>query len=575
MTGGISGTDYSYTNGVLTVNSGANITISMASGATAMTSDRIVVNGNAKITLNGVNITPVDAGTDDGYSGIDLASGATLNITLQSGSSNVINGGTSITGAPGPGIHVPESSTLIIGGNGSLEVKGASHDSEAAVGIGGNASASQAGEACGNVLILGGTIKVHCGTPKYSIGKQPVDIGGGTSDMQKGGDCNTVIILTPVNSGGGLTIGGGAGSSIGGGNASNGQGIRPSSDGSYTVWGELTLPSGIEFPSDITLNIPSGTTLNLPTDFTWPENITVTGDGKITPDNKKLPAKITFKENLSKTATGNRIELVEGEDYTYNGNGEVSIKWFTDIDGEKQTSVLADDQYAVTGFDDKTVARVKLTFAPVGEAYTEDGANEFTQADGKNTAYIIIQTDSISSWTVEPADTADEYVIGASATGAVPTTADVVVTVNYASGAVEELSTGYTVATSWKTGVTDGKFAGTSGTIDVTYNGETKVATFAFVQNTVESFTINASAQVVPGTNLQASQLNVNATWKDAANEPVKDSDLRVTISENGYFAVGETQHIYKVTLTDYPSAPAQYVTVTASATPDDGDGEQ
>ena len=293
------------------------------------------------------------------------------------------------------------------------------------------------------------------------------------------------------------------------------------------------------------------------------ESLTVTGA-----EDAKYYQNVVGKKVNGVVATTDNI--LRKSDYTVTAT-------YTDIDGEKQTSVLADDQYAVTGFDDKTVARVELTFAPVGKAYAEDGANEFTQADGKNTAYIIIQTDSISSWTVDAADTADEYVIGASATGAVPTTDDVVVTVNYASGAVEELSTGYTVANSWKTGVTEGKFAGTSGTIDVTYNGETKVATFAFVQNTVESFTINASAQVVPGTNLQASQLNVNATWKDAANEPVKDSDLRVTISENGYFAVGETQHIYKVTLTDYPSVPAQYVTVTASAstTPDDGDGEQ
>ena len=266
VTGGTSGTDYSYSNGVLTVNDGASITISMASEATKSTSDRIVVNGNAKITLNGVNITSVDAGTDDGYSGIDLASGATLNITLQSGSSNVINGGTSITGAPGPGIHVPESSTLIIGGNGSLEVKGASRDSEAAVGIGGMGSSGYAGGACGNVLILGGTIKVHGGTPTYSMGKQPVDIGGGDSDMQKGGDCNTVIILTPVNSGGGLTIGGGAGSSIGGGNGSDGQGIRPASgqENTYTVWGNLTLPCDITIPQGATVTIPNGASLTVP-----------------------------------------------------------------------------------------------------------------------------------------------------------------------------------------------------------------------------------------------------------------------------------------------------------------------
>ena len=77
---------------------------------------RIVIENNvtANITLAGVNITPTDANNKDGYSGIDLGSGATLNITLQSGNSNVIKGGTSTTGSPGPGIHVPEGSTLTI-----------------------------------------------------------------------------------------------------------------------------------------------------------------------------------------------------------------------------------------------------------------------------------------------------------------------------------------------------------------------------------------------------------------------------------------------------------------------------
>ena len=98
------------------------------------------------------------------------------------------------------------------------------------------------------------------------MGKQPVDIGGGNSDMQKGGDCNTVIILTPVNSGGGLTIGGGAGSSIGGGNGSDGQGIRPASgqENTYTVWGNLTLPCDITIPQGATVTIPNGASLTVP-----------------------------------------------------------------------------------------------------------------------------------------------------------------------------------------------------------------------------------------------------------------------------------------------------------------------
>ena len=259
---------YSYTNGVLTVNDGANITISMANGATTPTSDRIVIaqNATATITLNNVYITPTDAGTSDGYSGIDLGNGATLNLTLSDDSTNEINGGTSTTGLPGPGIHLPAGSTLTINGSGSLEVHGASGNTKGSVGIGGMGSSGYAGGACGNVLILGGTIKVHGGTPTYSMGKQPVDIGGGDSDMQKGGDCNTVIILTPVNSGGGLTIGGGAGSSIGGGNGSDGQGIRPASgqENTYTVWGNLTLPCDITIPQGATVTIPNGASLTVP-----------------------------------------------------------------------------------------------------------------------------------------------------------------------------------------------------------------------------------------------------------------------------------------------------------------------
>ena len=345
VTGGTSGTDYSYSNGVLTVNDGASITISMASEATKSTSDRIVVNGNAKITLNGVNITPVDAGTDDGYSGIDLASGATLNITLQSGSSNVINGGTSITGAPGPGIHVPESSTLIIGGNGSLEVKGASRDSEAAVGIGGNGSASQAGEACGNVIILGGTITVHGGTPKYT-GRIPVDIGGGNSDAGKGGDCKTVIILASVNSDEDLKIGGGDGAR---GNGSNGQGIRPVSgqENTYMVWGNVTLPCDITIPHEATVTIPNGASLIVPSGtkltnngtivkqqggtFTnngtldgnplgHPSTVTVTVSGdRVTGNSGQYTAAYGTTATLTATITGNNQPASDGTVTFYRG----------------------------------------------------------------------------------------------------------------------------------------------------------------------------------------------------------------------------------------------------------------
>ena len=272
--------NYSYSNGVLTVQNGADITISMASGATTPASDRIAVaaNATATITLNNVNITPTDAQSEDGNSGIDLGSGATLNITLQSGSSNVINGGTSAAAMPAPGIHVPENSTLTIGGDGSLEVKGASGNSRAAVGIGGMGSDSENGEVCGNVIILGGTITVHGGTATTS--SSPVDIGGGATDTGKGGDCNTVIILTSVNSGEGLTIGGGKGLSSNDG--SDGAGIKPSGDGTYTVYGDLELPCDITIPQGATVTIPDGASLTVPKNVTLTNNGTITGSGSVT-----------------------------------------------------------------------------------------------------------------------------------------------------------------------------------------------------------------------------------------------------------------------------------------------------
>ena len=310
VTGGISGTDYSYTNGVLTVYSGANIIISMANGATTPTSDRIVVaeSAAATITLAGVNITGPANDSISGasaQSAIDIGNNAHLILNLSDNTNNTLTGGNGNSGGSGAsGIHVPVSASLAVCGSGNLSVTGGnSNATYGGSGIGGNPSlyGNTIGETCGTVIIL-------------ATGS--VIITGGSSMM---------------SSSDGIDIGGGKGTSDGG----NGQGIRPSSDGSYTVWGNPIVPSGVAFPDDITLDIPSGTTLNLPDTFTWPENITVTGGGTIAPDTMKVPAKITFKENLSKTATGNKIELVKGEDYTYNGNGDVSIKWFDDINGGK------------------------------------------------------------------------------------------------------------------------------------------------------------------------------------------------------------------------------------------------
>ena len=225
VTGGTLGTDYSYSNGVLTVNGGANITISMANGATKPTNDRIVVNGDAEITLNGVNIVGSEGNNISGspQSSIDLLPNAKLTLNIVKQSRNTLVGGRGLDGFEGAsGIHVPNSATLIIQGSGSLSVTGGSSNvSYGGVGIGGKVgelgtTGYAPGEACGTVLI-------------FSTGT--TSITGGQS-MPGSPDADD--------------IGGGRGSLDG----SDGQGIKPvhGENNTYEIWGNLTLPEGVTIP---------------------------------------------------------------------------------------------------------------------------------------------------------------------------------------------------------------------------------------------------------------------------------------------------------------------------------------
>ena len=237
---------YSYSNGVLTVNNGASLTIS----TNGQTSDRIVVNGNAEITLNGVNITGAaydNINGTDAQSAIDVSENATLVLNLSGSSQNVLTGGEGKTGVGAPGIHVPDSASLVIQGSGGLSVAGGNSTSTyGGNGIGGTSFSGQAGESCGTVIILAtGDITISGGT----------GLGSG---------------------GGGVDIGGGKGHGYGG----NGQGIRPVSgqENTYTVWGNLTLPCDITIPEGATVVIPENASL------TVPENVTLTNNGTIRKD---------------------------------------------------------------------------------------------------------------------------------------------------------------------------------------------------------------------------------------------------------------------------------------------------
>ena len=186
VTGGIIGTDYAYTDGVLTVLTSTPLTISGTS-----IYECIVVNSGitANITLSGVSIDSFDINDACAF---DIEAGTTANITL--------DGDTTLKSGPGKaGLHVPIGATLTMNGTGSLTADAASFDGYMqGAGIGGNH-----GEACGTITINGGSITAN---GSFSAG-----IGGGS-----GGAGGTVFVnggtIVAGSSNGGAGIGGNGGS---------------------------------------------------------------------------------------------------------------------------------------------------------------------------------------------------------------------------------------------------------------------------------------------------------------------------------------------------------------------------
>ena len=239
------GESHDISTSTLTISEDGNYTVT---GTT--TTNQIVVKENvtATVTLNSVNITGAAGNSATGapaQSPIDLADGATLTLILAESSTNTLVGGAGAGYCGAPGIHVPDDAALIIQGSGSLTVTGGSYETGyGAPGIGGTtdnsgaASGSYTGEDCGTVIILSsGNLSVKGGTGESTA----TDIGGG-SGTQKGDD---------------------------------GQGIRPGTDGTYTVYGDLTLPCDITIPHEATVTIPEGASL------TVPEGVTLTNGGTI------------------------------------------------------------------------------------------------------------------------------------------------------------------------------------------------------------------------------------------------------------------------------------------------------
>lgn len=136
-----------------------------------------------------------------------------------------------------------------------------------------------------NVNITGtGNDSYGTSTPVTS----PIDLSAGATLTLILGD-NSTNTLTGGAGGGGngapgihvpddaalIVQGGGSGYTKG----NDGQGIRPSGNNTYTIWGSLTLPCDVTIPDGATVAIPDYTGL------TVPQDVMLTNNGTIVKDN--------------------------------------------------------------------------------------------------------------------------------------------------------------------------------------------------------------------------------------------------------------------------------------------------
>ncbi|GAB6391813.1 MAG: DUF1566 domain-containing protein [Treponematales bacterium] len=230
LTSGVySGYGVSYSGGVFTIAGGAEVVVT---GSTA--ASRVVVNGEAAVTLNNASITRAAAAP------FELGSGANVTLKLVGGNSLVCTLDDENTRTSYAGLQVGSDSSVTIEGPGSLTARGG----VGAAGIGsgfiykGSAalSASQGGAVTitggevtaaggmwgagigggaygdgGNITISGGTVRAAAGT--YGAG-----IGGGVN-----GGGGTISINSPGTS---------RGTATGGGYEHGGQSVGPGSGGS-------------------------------------------------------------------------------------------------------------------------------------------------------------------------------------------------------------------------------------------------------------------------------------------------------------------------------------------------------
>ena len=353
------GTDYSYSDGTLTILSDKEVTIANTNPEATGDSIAVADGVNANITLAGVNIS-----TGWYVAAFRIADNSTGNvtITLADGTNNTLRSGNDCAGLQKNGVASP--GTLTITGTGALTVQGG----DSAAGIGGGKNSATA-----NIKIEGGTIISTAGRIGAGIGSgmgtwdtvSNIKIAGGTVTANgsyggagiggsSGGDAANITI-----EGGTVTANGGSGDAyvrsgagIGGGGGGNcwavtisggsvkanpgtdatpiggGNGAVTPTNGTESVYllemdgasNSLTI-DGIAYPADhgdgkvyVYLSEGEHTIVK--------DGVSTTHIYKVTADNTLEAIVLDF----TVTATNSGETLISGVDYTYpEDTGQLTI----------------------------------------------------------------------------------------------------------------------------------------------------------------------------------------------------------------------------------------------------------
>ena len=312
-----SGTDYTYINNILTVQTTTPVTID---GNSSSTTDRIVVSSGTEATITLKDVL-IDVSSQNNACAFDIQGNASVALILEGGN-------TLKSGSLCDGIHCETNSStnqtasITIQGKGLLTVVGGddSWNQRGGAGIGGNKA--------GKIRIIGGTITATGGSFRSAIGgcvdtpdpKGDIIIAGGTVTATGGTNAPGISssFSTNINGqpGNAFIISSG---NLDKSNEQNWSGVLywglQYYDNSFKVYGTPTLGTDATIPNGKNLTIESGKILTVGKDVTLTNSGTLTNNGTLFIDGG------TFTNNGTCRGSGKVLH----RNGTINGSGSSSI----------------------------------------------------------------------------------------------------------------------------------------------------------------------------------------------------------------------------------------------------------